>query len=326
MIKWCCGEAVKRVLCGVFVSSVGLLSSCVDAPTQPSAPRAGDGLSPGARHQLYAAAQGRSSRGFEDEILRLEARIPGFGGMFRDNGGRIIVYLQDLGHASVAMAELRASAQHLKVDRAFQSDLAAGANVVFRRGQFTFSQLLDWKPLVGAAVARIPGFQSIDANESTNRIQVNVKQGTGHDLFRRAVALLPVPEAAIELVSTPEMMFLASIRGRFRPTEGGMQVSNRYAARCTLGFNVTTYAWNESGFLTASHCSAYGAGTTGDSIYQATVSGNNFVGTVYLNPPWNLTDPDCLGYTQCSLGDVMFVQYPTPSTGAKGPRINNLYK
>ena len=68
--------------------------------------------------------------------------------------------------------------------------------------------------------------------------------------------------------------------------------------------------YTDKGFLTASHCAtgATGTGTSGDTIYQNTKASTNRVGSVYLNPAWNSTDPGCGMITLCTPADVMFVR------------------
>lgn len=78
-----------------------------------------------AQAQIAAAVQGRRSRGFEDEILRMEAQIPGLGGVSADGAGHPVVYLKDMNGASAAMAQLRSFASSMNIQSDFRAQLGA---------------------------------------------------------------------------------------------------------------------------------------------------------------------------------------------------------
>ena len=70
---------MKRVTAPLLLAAA---AACTDLPSDPVAtsPRRLE-LSLFAAAKLSAAIQGRRTRGFEDEILRMEARVPGLGGV-----------------------------------------------------------------------------------------------------------------------------------------------------------------------------------------------------------------------------------------------------
>ncbi len=322
---------LRRLAVTGLVVSISACSGESITPPEPSAlpstsvESARPVLSEGAQRELMLAAQGRTRRGMEDEILRMESRIPTLGGLYRDENDRAVIYLLDVTHGPAAIAELRAIAPSLNVEPGLRSQLTRGANVVVRQGHATFSQLLDWKRTVGAAVGSLDGFSSIDADESVNRIRVTVDPDGATDEFERAVARLNLPDSIVMVVTVPVAQDLASIRDRFRPTEGGMQIQQMLGKWCTIGFNVTTYGWGETGFLTASHCDpgVVGTGATGSIFAQPTYISSNYVGTVLLNPAWNRTDPDCLGHSKCTDADVMFVKYTNAFDASKRVSTTN---
>jgi hypothetical protein len=95
---------------------------------------------------------------------------------------------------------------------------------------------------------------------------------------------------------------------------GGVQVKPDYqsndAAVCSLGFNVTTPDGTRY-FLTAAHCINQYTGSTGGTgapFYQPCCYASDLIGSVAINPPWNLVDPRC-PTTLCTQADVMAVQY-----------------
>lgn len=87
----------------------------------------------------------------------------------------------------------------------------------------------------------------------------------------------------------------------------------------TLAAQGRTRRGNETGFLTASHCSSPtpGYGEVGRDMGQPTNQPNDIVGFVFLNPAFNRTDVECNGVVRCTDADVMFVKYNSPITATK---------
>jgi hypothetical protein len=294
-----------------------LLAACSDEPLSPNRPQREALVAPTASAHLAAAAAGRLSRGFEDEILRLENRIPGLGGLFRQDGD-IVIYLQDPSQRGAAMRELRAAASTVRADPAFRSQLAAGNRVTVRTGKFPFSQLVAWQGALLRAVAGTPALLSVDADEARNQVHVHLVDGGSRAAVDAAIATLSLPPGAVHIDFGPRVD-AAHLTSRFRPTGGGVQIQNGSGGSCTLGFNITTEFWNETGLLTASHCAegAIGAGATGGTIFQNTAAGGNEIGTVHLNPAFNRTDAECGGMSSCTYADAMMVIYSSASLSQK---------
>jgi hypothetical protein len=282
-----------------------LLAACSDKPL----PTASHQLSPfnmTAQAHLRAAAQGRTGRGFEDEILRLENSIPGLGGVFMNQDGKIVVYLTDLGRGQAAIAEIAKAAAVFRARADVQRDVAAG-RVELRQGQFAFSQLVQWQGSVAAAVGQVPGYQGVDADESTNRVRVRVLKGTRIDPFERALAASGIPAAAVQL-DYVNAFIASTLRDHFSSfTTGGMQIANVNGAICTLGYNLSTNIPYEYGFITAAHCNPNAPWSGyGGFIYQNVVNANYKVGNVFNNPTFTRTDAACGGNQHCTLADAMF--------------------
>ena len=288
-----------------MAGSVVLLAACTDLPPTPVG-KPSMRVVEMAHAEVAAAAQGRKARGFEDELLRMESRIPGFGGMFRDSDGSVVAYLTDMNRAGIARAEIARSANRFDVDESTAGKLRSGA-VEFRAGRFAFSELVAMQAKVAEAVAELVGVAWIDADEKTNRVRLAIDPAADRGVFREANAAANIPPDAVEIVSGKPGEF-SNIRSHFlNGIAGGLQIHNG-AGSCTLGF-IGSLSSGEYGFLTAAHCAAgeLGAGTTGGAIYQNGVPAGQ-VGSVLLNPAWNLTDPRCLGNVKCAWTDGMFVQ------------------
>jgi hypothetical protein len=276
-------------------------------------------ISAAARAQISAAVQGRTTRGFEDEILRMEARVPGLGGIFLDPAtGQAVAHVRSLGDRTTTMLAIRSAATTLNVEESFRSKIGVEGAMIIREGSYAFSELVAWSIAV-ASKPRLPGLVSIDADERLNRVRLGI---TDDEVRARVIELLAsagVPEAAVAFdIRGNTGQLLATVRNRVRATAGGLQIQNSGTGLCTLGFNVDVAFYGDKGFLTASHCAtgAIGSGTTGDTIYQNTKAANNRVGKVHINLPWNSTDPSCGGISLCTSADAMFVRAFADTTSA----------
>jgi hypothetical protein len=303
----------------IAIVSLGLLvSGCstdLTTPRSPSLRSAQRTILSGANAELFAASQGRTSRAFEDEILRMELRIPGLGGVSRDENGNAVIYLKDLTQTGSAILTLKQMAPAINVDADFRGRLGA-ANMVVRQGSFAFSELVAWEHQILRSV-RVRGFLAIDADEALNRVRVVMTADASQGALRAAIEAAGVPDSAIAIEVGVPAVTAVSLRDHVRPTLGGLQIMNSQPAYCTLGFNVDVQFYAEEGFLTASHCdgAAEGSGGTGDIIYQNTNIAANEIGVVSLNPQWNSTDPDCSSHRLCTGADAMYV-HSTDTTAA----------
>lgn len=159
---------------------------------------------------------------------------------------------------------------------------------------------------------------ALDADERSNQIVVYVESSADSSRLLERFAEAGMPPSDVRFVIGPRPVALqSSLRGRHRPTASGLQIRNQGGARCTLGWNVTTAFWNETGFLTAAHCASGSAGSgsaqLGQPMYQPSVLTADLVGTISLNPAFDQTDPMCLGSSYCTIADVMFVTSSNPT-------------
>ena len=93
------------------------------------------------------------------ELLVIENLVPGFGGLYRDNG-RLTAWLQDLALGEWLVEVVQSTGR--------------GTPVV-RRGDFSFSELVGWKEAIfRSGVFGILGVSGIDADEAHNRVSIGI--------------------------------------------------------------------------------------------------------------------------------------------------------
>jgi hypothetical protein len=264
------------------------------------------------QEELAAAVQGDNWRGIESVILKMENDVPGIGGMYYDTAtSRMVIYVKDQSQGAQASGLVRTYLSQARVTQP-EAELASNAPVDVRIGQYAFSQLVGWSEILTRDLLKIPNWLSIDADERLNRVSITIADETARQTVNAAVAANGVPVAAVQIAVGPRVYALSTLQDWIaRPVGGGVQISNSSLEGCSLGWTVTKPdgTW---GFLTAGHCTNYtpGGGQTGDTSYQNFPGQGNALGTVQINPLWNLqcTDPGGVQYPGlCTDADALFV-------------------
>lgn len=284
-----------------------------------------------AREEVAAATAGRIGRGIEDDILRLQDQVAGIGGLFYDPDRRsMTVLVAGDGQRDQAAAAVRSLLPASQLDGLVGME---DVQVIVETATYPFSYLVAWRHLLLSAAVNLDGFYSIDADERTNRVVVGVADVATVEAVEQIREELGLPQDGVSVRIETPVTGSASLRDRFRPTGGGIQVQNTTSANCSHGWTVTT-SLGDLGFLTAGHCVSGNitAGNLGENFYQAVTGGSNLVGPVTLNQPWNLSGcwdpgPPPVPWTgACTKADVMFVKSGTAAkkvAHTPGPSINN---
>src|SRR4051794_28192991 len=119
-------------------------AACADQSTGPGGP-VSTSLTLAAERQIGAAVAGRMERGVEDEILRMEASVPGLGGLFVDASGKVVVLVPAASsHASTRSVLARIEAG-LRLSDHVRGALRTGEGLELRNADYPFSQLVAWE-------------------------------------------------------------------------------------------------------------------------------------------------------------------------------------
>jgi hypothetical protein len=135
-----------------------------------------------------ATSQARSGMESYDELLvQVERRTPGFGGMFIDSDGRLVVYLLDT---------TRLAAARSAIESVFGPNQIPAAGMRAQQGQYSVSQLKEWTDRA-RGVLRMRGVTMIDLDEAKNRVTIGVDKRSRTPSLRRALSSLMVPRQAV---------------------------------------------------------------------------------------------------------------------------------
>jgi hypothetical protein len=123
----------------------------------------------------------------DDLLVRVEERAPGFGGMFIDADGRLVVYLVDPATLPAARAVIEA---------VFGADRIPTAGVRAVQGQYTISQLKAWTESARVLFEN-PDVTLIDLNEAKNRVTIGVADDSQINAVERPLSSLGIPREAV---------------------------------------------------------------------------------------------------------------------------------
>lgn len=258
---------------------------------------------------------GRASSGSEALHLMIGNLVPGFGGWYLDSA-TLVVNLQDPREIEQFQSVVQALAEEDK--KGIGGILDFISEVRSEPAEFLFSDLVRWKDLMSRSAGYVPQLVAVDADERANRVTLGVSNEAGVPLLLDVAASWGIPQRALNFVieTEPTVRVQTTLNQAWTPPAGGVQIRPATGGYCTLGIGIRIYyfGWSQ-GYLTAAHCindNTLTHGVTGDNFYQP-APGRPY-GGVFLNQPWNSTDPSCGSYSLCTTADAMYLNGIIPNT------------
>ncbi len=291
------------------IVSIATIAGCQgDAPTA--------GTNPDLTLLPVVRVDAQQHRNFDDRLAMLAEELPGFGGLFFDSTGQLIIRLKD---QSLLDSFKPRITQFLTRD--------AGGNAAFvaermeqvaaaraQEAQYDFRQLHTWYQQVVAIAGGAEGVTMGDIDEVRNRVVVGVANSSRIASMEEAVARLGIPSGVVivEQFDPVEIhQSQQSLRDRTRPVIAAVEISSGLGI-CTLGYNVAHWfneEYQEEYFVTNSHCTTVFGQVTGMSMGQAVST--DIIGTESVDPPLftNSSDPRCPAGRQCRYSDAALFLY-----------------
>ncbi|MDP9351569.1 MAG: S1 family peptidase [Chloroflexota bacterium] len=311
---------MKIYLFGAVMPIVaGLLTGCEDG-TSPAV-RDGAGA---ARQSNPAAVQHRGTRPSEELSNRLAAQIPGFGGVFLEEGRYLVLWVTDLPRQERKAHEIaRATFGSWR----WSGHLPGSPTIAVRQGQFTWNQLSAWRDRVEHLLPNVPDITSVDLEERRNRVVIGIAKRSTRAAVLRKLAEAGVPVEATILEEEPIMMSSTDeeaadtvwddpaagsgscstssseisascisvgnhLHDMVRPIVGGLRIEwqNPYrnaSDHCTLGFTVRMLNHpDQFGFITNSHCTGEQGGVHNRVFGQPYNYDPYRIGVEVIDPPY----------------------------------------
>lgn len=176
----------------------------------------------------------------------------------------------------------------------------------------SFSRTTGQDRLAELFAAHSPGLMAMagtvfaDHDENRGKLVFGVENAAAASGLARAIEARGIAGGEYEVVITQPIYQLASLRDRWRPTRGGLQI-HFSGFLCTLGFNVD-HSGGRS-FITNSHCTSTQGGTEGTLYYQPISSVDNTVIGTEAHDPQYFTGGICSPGKKCRYSDAARVAY-----------------
>ncbi|MBI2161767.1 MAG: hypothetical protein HYU25_15570 [Candidatus Rokubacteria bacterium] len=156
------------------------------------------------------ASQERSTmESYDDLLARVEERVPGFGGMFVGQDGRLAVYLLDLSQLAAARSAIEA---------VFGAQRVPAAGVRALQGQYTVSQLKQWTERATEMLG-VSGVTTVDLDEAKNRVAIGLEDDSATQTVEQALASLGIPREAVVIEVTGQIRPLDRPQPKSRSTD-----------------------------------------------------------------------------------------------------------
>lgn len=275
----------------------------------------------------------KTVRGEQDDMLKREAELPGFGGFFIDSNDQVVVYMKrSAGTPSERVRTRLVDAYSSRTEARIREVMPRAANATILDGDYTLSELIAVENRISHSPIRIPGYVGVGTSLMKNRVVLGFSDSLTVAEGMAAVQSIGVPDDVVVPEVWGEMKVTARWGDVVRPVEGGIRLAilNRtfkpgVEENGSVGFNVIHWT-GQSGahyFLTASHIPNVLRGMNGivgDTIYQSGLQFPPPIGTIVNNPPW---DSNCGGinpatgrqYDFCTVSDVALASYMGAVTG-----------
>jgi len=237
----------KAAVSAAAFVAVAFVGACAESPlTQPTI----DAPDAPAFFGTPADPQADLLNTFDARLARIADQVPGFAGFYFAND-----------ELNVVMTAAAQSGSAAAVRSSLGRELAALGVTIdaqplrFHVGRFDFRELHTMHTAVTPLLS-IPTVVFTDANEALNRITIGVEDGATAAMVESQVAMLGLPEGAVNIEITEPIQLMQTLTQRVRPVAGGLQI-NFGGFVCTLGFNVRSpNRPNVHGFVTNSHCTS----------------------------------------------------------------------
>jgi hypothetical protein len=184
-----------------------------------------------------------------------------------------------------------------------------------RNPQVPHAQLAAWFDQASPVVLALPGTVFADHDEKGGRLVLGVENNGAVAGVRSAMAGLGIPSFAYAIRVVEPIRYAATLRDRFRPTEGGIQIHfGRFL--CTMGFNVS-HAGGRS-FITNSHCTNTQGGTEGTQYWQPLSSVDPTVIATEADDPEYFRGGVCPLGRRCRFSDASRARYSDAVASSQG--------
>jgi hypothetical protein len=132
---------------------------------------------------------------YDELLVRVEERAPGFGGMFIGQDGRLAVYLIEASQLAVARSA---------IESVFGAQRVPAAGVRALQGQYTVSQLKRWTERA-TEMLEVSGVTTVDLDDARNRVAIGIEDNSRTRTVEQALVSLGIPRKAVVIAVTGQI-------------------------------------------------------------------------------------------------------------------------
>jgi hypothetical protein len=172
-----------------------------------------------------------------------------------------------------------------------------------------------WFARSSPEVLALPGTVFADHDEANSRLLFGVENAAATKGVSNALARLGIPSSSYAVVVTEPIHQVQSLRDRWRPTQGGIQIHFGQFL-CTLGFNADD--GSERSFITNSHCTNKQGGVEGTQYFQPTSTVDPTVIATEVEDPQYFRGGACPRGRKCRFSDASRALYSSGVSSTRG--------
>ena len=176
-------------------------------------------------------------------------------------------------------------------------------------------QVARWFAQSSPAVLALAGTVFADHDEANDRLVFGVENAAAAPGVRNALTRLGIPGAAYAIEVTEPIHMAPTLRERWRPTQGGIQIHFGQFL-CTLGFNADD--GSQRSFVTNSHCTDRQGGVESTEYFQPTSTVDPTVVAVEVEDPEYFRGRGCPRGRRCRYSDSARALYSSGVGSTRG--------
>jgi hypothetical protein len=152
-----------------------------------------------------------------DSSNQLNKLIPGFGGFFISKSGKFTIYLTHPAAQKAKAKEVLSNSKPIQKalarirDQGGKYQSASVANMVIKKGQYTFLQLYSWDHKTGKILAS-DGVYAEGIDQSKNKVSIGVKDKAVKNKVINKLVQLNIPKGAVAIYKTSPADILPLIK------------------------------------------------------------------------------------------------------------------
>lgn len=235
----------------------------------------------------------------DDQLARLTATIPGFGGVYAHADGELTVVVVPPATADQVVPSiapiLAATGRSGSITRTVS-------------GRYSFYTLNAWKHTLADEVLKVGPFMSLGIDDRANLVDLGVSSPAERQRILNELDRLGIPRDAVDIRVSGVPTRVHNLRSRLRPVPGGMRFADEeFDPRCTHGFNAQFPGITGDFFVTAAHCTREMGAVDGDTTFQPTRSASNRIGVEWYDKAFSASG--CYPGGLCRYSDAAVIHY-----------------